>query len=60
MADIIFFTFTIHNLMKIMTDPIEGILKPNIRLNMYVVLTLAGSSIFTLLSYMAKVFGRSV
>ena len=60
MADIIFLTLAIHNLMKIMTDPIEGILKPNLRLNVYLIFTFISSAVITMLSYMAKVYGTSV
>lgn len=56
----IFLTFSFHNLYKIITDPIEGIFKATIRLNIYLMLTILISAAVTILSYMAKIFGRSV
>lgn len=41
-------------------DPIEGILKPDARLRNYLIVTIIFSSAATLLSFMAKVYGRSV
>ncbi len=58
--DLIFLTFTIHNLTKIITDPIEGILRPTSRLRIYLITTILSSTLVTMLSYMSKVFGRSV
>jgi hypothetical protein len=59
-ADWIFLAFTLHNLRTIINDPIEGILRPNARINIYLVITFSSSIITTVLSYMSKVFGRSV
>jgi hypothetical protein len=46
--------------MKIITDPIEGILKPNARIRFYQIVTIVSSIGIAILSYMAKVLGRSV
>jgi hypothetical protein len=43
-----------------MTDPIDGILRPYFRMRLYVIFTLVASASVTALSYMSKVFGRSV
>jgi hypothetical protein len=55
-----FLALTIHNLRMIITDPIDGILKPNSRLKAYVLIAFIVAFVTTILSYMAKVFGRSV
>lgn len=58
--DWIFLTFTIHNLYKIITDPIQGILRPTLRLRFYTFTSFFSAVAVTLLTYMAKVYGRSV
>jgi hypothetical protein len=58
--DWIFLTFTLHNLNKVITDPIDGVLKPTNRIRIYVIVALLASGLSTVLSYMSKVFGRSV
>ncbi len=55
-----FVALTLHNLKKIFTNPIEGILKPDKRLKIYLIITFATAGITTLLSFMASVHGRSV
>ncbi len=56
----IFLTFTIHNLYKVITDPIDGILRPTGRLRLYMLVSTIASLLVTALSYMSKVYGRSV
>jgi hypothetical protein len=58
--DWIFLTFTLHNLSKVINDPIAGILKPSKRIRLYIIIAFGASGTATVLSYMSKVFGRSV
>ncbi len=59
-CDWVFLALTLHNLRKVINNPVEGILKPRVRINLYIVITIIASCITTVLCYMSAVFGRSV
>lgn len=55
-----YLTFSLANLKIIITDPIKGILKPNLRLNLYTLFALLLGFLITFLSYLLEVYGISV
>lgn len=58
--DWVFLTFTIHNLYKIIMDPVEGILRPEKRLRIYLISSFIISGASTLIVFLTKIYGRSV
>ena len=55
-----YLTFSLQNLKVVLTDPIKGILKPQIRLLFYTVFSFLIAFMVTLLSYLIDVYGISV
>ena len=51
---------TLHNLTKIITDPIEGILRPTLRYRIYIIFAFAFSSGATAMTVIAELYGKSV